>query len=190
MRVPAPLIALLLCLALGACGSEGGESAPEQAAEVLSPRSAPFERYSGKGPGELALARFGAEAGEEDRLAAQAQVAAYLRALAERRFEAACGYLGQSPRAQIAEVIRKSKRTPRPSCGEVLVALVAAAKARRPSPVAGRPIASLRVKEGGAAGEGAGFALFHGADGKDYWLAVKREGGGWRVLSSAPQEFE
>jgi hypothetical protein len=46
-------------------------------------------------------------------------------------------------------------------------------------------VSSLRVK----AGAGAGFALFHGSDGADYWMPMKVEAGKWKVLSPAPTDL-
>ncbi|HWI96825.1 MAG TPA: hypothetical protein VNS60_12230 [Solirubrobacterales bacterium] len=50
-------------------------------------------------------------------------------------------------------------------------------------------ISSLRIQKGGSSGDGAGFALFHGSDGTDRWLAMKVEDGKWKLLSASPQPF-
>jgi hypothetical protein len=186
------LCALLPCaFLLLACGGreQAGTSTPSvpPEREVVSPRSAPFQRYSGNGPLKLRLAEFGTEASREDRLKAQARIDAFLAATGRGQWEHACGYVSEVLRAQIAELIRNSRRSPRPSCGEVLQGLAFPRGGKAPRSLsAPQGIASLRIKEG----PGGGFALFHGSDGADHWIAVRREGGSWQVLSPAPQIFE
>jgi hypothetical protein len=58
------------------------------------------------------------------------------------------------------------------------------------SPVyADEGVTSLRLQGGNKSGQTAGFSLFHGSDDHDYWMALRQEGGRWRLLSTAPQLF-
>jgi len=179
-------VAVIVAILLAACGGDGDEgtmpSPPREG--VVSPRSASFQKYSGKGAAQLHIAEFGVEASDEDRTRAEATILAYLRATEKGDWDAACAYVSATLRAQIDEIARRSAASAgEPECGEILKVLGEGVKA---SPVdAPNGISSLRVKEG----PGGGFALFHGGDGSDYWMTVKREQGDWKVLSAAPQRF-
>jgi hypothetical protein len=156
-----------------------------------SPQSAPFSKYSGqssaKGQPALHLAEFGKEAAEARRREAGGVIEEYLQAKGAGEWEKACAYLAADVKAQ-AEGLAKAQGT-EGGCGPALAMIVKTFGGdNRAGPLqASQGIASLRVQEGGRSGEGAGFALFHGSDGADYWMAVKREGGAWKVLSPAPQ---
>lgn len=161
--------------------SEAAERAAYEKARYgsPSPQSAPFGKYSGKA--KLHLAEFGAEASSGERAGAQRAIEAYLQATWQGESEKACSYLSATVRGEIAQLSKASKGS---SCGEILQTLADAPK----SPgLASAGIASLRIERGGRAGEGAGFALFHGSDGVDYWMAMKREDRDWKVISTAPQ---
>jgi hypothetical protein len=187
------LVAIAASVAgLGACGgdddstSSGPATMKEQPREVVSPRSAPFQKYSGDGPGELRIAEFGTEGSRSDRLEVQAAVDDYLRATGSGKWGEACAYASVVLRSQIDEIIRNAKQTPKPTCGEVLEALATPPSGVPLADVAApERIASLRIKEEA----GGGFALFRGNDGMDYWMAVRSDDGVWRVLSPAPQAF-
>jgi hypothetical protein len=185
------LCAVVLSTAgLAACsdGEQAGTSAkgPPVEREVVSSRSAPFHKYSGRGPAKLRLAEFGTEARSSDRLEVQVAVNAFLLASDNGQWERACPYASEILLSQIRQIARNSKRTPEPSCGEVLQELASPPGKEAASPLAPQGIASLRIKEG----PGGGFALFHGSDGADHWITVRREAGGWKILSPAAQAFE
>lgn len=181
--------ALLSAFTLSACGGDQPDTSTDiepASREVVSPRSMPFQKYSGRGMEKLHLAEFGTEGSRKDRLEAQASLKAFLAASGAGEWERACGFVSSVLLAQIEEIIRRSKRRPKYNCGEVLEAL-ASPEGERPKPLsAPRGISSLRVK----VGPGGGFALFHGSDGRDHWMAVRRDADGWKVLSPAPQLFE
>jgi hypothetical protein len=193
-RLTAPVLAalaLLGCAAcLTACGGEGSTSTPEQASpprEVLSPQSAPFHKYSGDAPGQLHIAEFGVEGSESERREVAAVVTPYLKAVGAGDWKRACGYLSDNLVEQFEEIAKKSKRPTEPTCAEILRALVASSNRKSGESLVQAPdgIASLRIKDP----PGGGFALFHGSDGKDYWMTVRREGGGWGVMSPTPEAF-
>jgi len=165
--------------------SEAAERAAYEKARYgsSSPQSAPFAKYSGKGKAKLHLAEFGEEASGGERAAAQAVLAAYLQASGEGDWGRACSYLSATPRAEIDQLSKASGD----SCGETLHKLAGASE--ESTRLTSEGVASLRIEQGGRAGEGAGFALFHGSDGADHWMAMKIEDRTWKVLSTAPQPF-
>jgi hypothetical protein len=128
------------------------------------------------------LAEFGAEAGKGERAEVEAVVVAYLGAVVAADWDRACAYLTSETRAQSSQYGGER-------CGRGLRAAVDALARSGSEPVLPLGVASLRIERGGRAGGGAGFALFHTSDRGDRWMAVKREGGEWKVLSVVPQPF-
>lgn len=183
-------------------GSTPGHAKREAAARTAyekrrygspSPQSAPFSKYSGQSSGQgqpaLHLAEFGKEAAQGRRMEVQGVIEEYLEASGAGEWEKACAHLAADVKAQAEGLARQQGKEG--GCAPALAMIV---KTFGEVSGAGLPqvsqgIASLRIDEGGRAGEGAGFALFHGSDGADHWMAVKREGGAWRVLSVAPQSL-
>jgi hypothetical protein len=154
-----------------------------------SEQSAPFAQYSDKGPVKLHLAEFGDEASAMSRSEVGPVLDAYLHATAAEEWDKACAYLDSITKAQFEEIAKQQKD--KPGCGEILRLMI-----NQPNPQAvpqgtfpAGGVASLRIEEGGPAGEGAGFALLHGDDGADYWITVRREGGAWKVGAIALQSF-
>lgn len=154
-----------------------------------SAQSKPFAKYSGSvSEGKLRLAEYGGEASEPGRGEASAAVSTYLVAISTQRWEEACGQLAK---ASLAQLEKLPGQAPGTGCAQQLPRMIELLEQSSSARVASasQGIASLRIKEGGRAGEGTGFALFHGDDGKDYWVAVRLEGGHWRLLSAIPQPF-
>lgn len=152
-----------------------------------SGRSAPFSKYSKQGGPHLHLAEFGEEAESGEREAAQAVVLAYLRDIADGDWESACSYLA----GEVPEEISSAQGGSGKSCGSALEAAVKTFEEAGGVAVTRPPdaISSFRIESGGPAGEGAGFALFHGQGGGDRWIALRKTDGDWRLLSIAPQPF-
>jgi hypothetical protein len=182
----------------GDAGRPAEDGAGESTAEVrssgpergtVSSNSAAFQKYSGKG--KLHLAEFGEEASGGDLSEVDAIVQAYLQATGGGEWQKACAYLSAMVKAQIAQVVQQSSSSSSSSCGDALQNVTKTfSPPGEDSPIyASEGVASLRIKEGGLAGGGAGFALFHGSDGEDHWIAVKAEGGEWTILSTSPQPF-
>jgi hypothetical protein len=174
-----------------ACGG-GGDSttSPKPASpprEVVSPQSASFEKYSGDGPGQLRIAEFGVEGSETERQEVETIVVPYLQAIGKGDWWRACGYLSDNLVAQFEEIAAKSKRPTPPTCAEILHAFVVTSNRRSGELLVRAPdgIASLRIKDP----PGGGFALFHGSDGEDHWMTVRREGDIWGVMSPTPEAF-
>ncbi len=152
----------------------------------VSTNSAPFQKYSAKG--KLHLAEFGDEASSGDTGEAQAAITSYLQTYGGEEWDKACEYLLTEIKAQLQQLTNTSG-----GCAETLAAFakspLASADGSESPIYAPEGIASLRIQEGGRAGEGAGFALFHGSDGEDHWLAMKVQDGRWLILSATPQPF-
>jgi hypothetical protein len=157
----------------------------------VSQQSESFQQYSA--PGKLHLAEFGHEAEGESRGEADEVALGYLEAAAHEEWANACGYLMEQIKAELTQLFAKSDPSAK-DCPEQLAQMSKSQlwrKASDGSPIsAPEGISSIRIKEGGLARGGAGFALFHGSDGEDHWLAMKVEGGEWKVLSTSPQPFQ
>lgn len=135
------------------------------------------------------LAEFGDEADGDSHQEVSSLVSSYLAAIKAKEWRHACESLAAGLVSQIFPA--NAAKGASPSCGESLQSAISAfgGDAGRRDISASEGVSSLRIETGGRAGEGAGFALFHGSDGKDYWLAVRREGGEWKLISIAPQPF-
>lgn len=182
-------VASACAVCLTACGGGDGDStaSSQPARETVSARSAPFAKYSGKGPAKLHLAEFGTEGSDSDRTEVEELIDAYLPAIGGGRWKSACRYLSANLMSQIDQIARRSKRPVKPTCAEILQALVESANARSHESLVTAPqgIASLRIKESPSGG----FALFHGSDGEDHWMTVSRAGGTWGITSPTPEAF-
>lgn len=181
------LAAAAVAACLAACGGSDSSTSTAPPAETVSARSAPFAKYSGKGAAKLHIAEFGTEGSDSDRTEVEAAIDAYLPAIGAGRWQSACHYLSASLMSQIDQIAERSKRPVKPTCAEILQALVESANAQSGESLVTAPqgIASLRIKEG----PGGGFALFHGSDGKDHWMTVGRAGETWGVSSPTPEAF-
>lgn len=111
----------------------------------------------------------------------------YLRAQREDRWQKACTYLSAGAKAPLNQIISQFSQIE--SCGQALRISIANLSERGDPYVGTANVASMRIKRGGLAGEGSGFALFHGEDGFDYWVTMRREGGQWKVGSITPQRL-
>jgi len=185
---PAGAVALVLlaALCLAACGSDDGSSTTPGAAAVEGPaaegrsKPAPGFHQSGK----LDIPAFGVEASDGELAAAEVALEGYLQAREAGEWAKACGFLLAPTRGQIQAFARRLDPAKGRTCaGAFQLTTTKFAKGTENLATAG--VSSLRVKPGA----GAGFALFHGSDGADYWMAMKVEGGSWKVLSTGPTDL-
>jgi hypothetical protein len=178
---------------LGACGKGGGststdpESTKDAPPEIVSPRSAPFQKYSNGGPVPLHIAEFGVEGSSKEREEVSPIVVAYLQAIGSGDWANACRYLSGSMLSRIETISQSLTKIRQPTCAFILRALVRSSNRKTGESLvyASHGIASLRIKKGPRAG----FALFHGSDGNDYWVTVKHEDERWGVSSFTPEKF-
>jgi hypothetical protein len=187
---------VLLVAALGGCGEEGGgaeSSAPatatattpaERPVEPTDPPAAGFQDQSGV----TDVPAFGAEAEAAQRPRAERALREYLDAIAAGDWEGACAQVAAITRAQLQEAIARARKVQDKSCREALRLTLGLVRQELGGELYDGParVAALRVKRGGSAGEGAGFALFHGTDGTDYFVAMRIEDGEWKVTTLAP----
>jgi hypothetical protein len=164
---------------LAACGggddSTSGESGSRAVTSAATDPPTPgFE----DGSGRTDIPAFGVEADAGDREQVEQVLNAYLLAAGEGEWPRACEYLAESISAELERFAKRSGRGCVASLPHVIDLI-----SKYQNPYFGSVSRlGLRVKESA----GAGFALFHGDDGSDYWVAVKIEGGRWRVLSTLP----
>lgn len=168
--------AICLCAAFAGCG--GGASSSTGAA-TEGKGAEPSARFLKPHSKERKLVTFGHEAPVEEREEAGAVVAASLKARAAGDFAAQCATLSR-------QVILKLPEAKGPSdCAAALKKVaepLSSTKEFRKDTLAGA-IAAMRV-EGDR-----GYTLFHGNDGNDYLVPVKREAGAWKVDSLANTEI-
>lgn len=160
-------------------GAEG--KPPNPARGALSPQSEEFSKFDGRHG--LHLAHFGEEARRGRRGEAEAVIVAYLHALDSRSWNRACALLSAAVKAQVEQLAGL------PGCERALARFVGSSHPSSGALAAPEGVSSLRLQKGEGSREAAGFALFHGGDGSDYWMALKAEGDRWTVLSATPQPF-
>lgn len=173
--------ALLLALALGACGGGG-----EDSTQASGPRVAPLE-VSGGGSaqfrvkdGDNSIPDFGAEAGEDDLREAAEAVHGFFAALATEEWAAACPRLS---RKLVATAERLAASVPGfrgSGCAAALAALFG-----NVSPAEGREATAVDAVSLRRQGQ-EGFLIYRGAKGRAYFIAVVHEGGGWALDALGP----
>jgi len=185
------LIAALLVVGLAACGdgeeSTGGAAAAgevtqgsqQQGGSTAVDPNSPSAAFEVPG-GDNSVQRFGAEASGAERRQASVLVGGYMKAVAADDFAAQCGYLSRDSVEPLERVT--DPESEEGGCAQALAQLRASTPGSTFGAMAG-PVGSLRV-EGNQ-----GFALYHGKNGTDYVLPLKREGGVWRVASLVPVEI-
>jgi hypothetical protein len=162
-------------------GSPQGSTEPQKPAsrpstppEPSSPPTPGFKDTSGK----THIPAFGVEASDNTRTGVQAVLDAYLRAARAGDWKKVCSYLYGTNKAELQKISGR-----RGGCGKTFPSLLKRYTADRQPYFGPARLSGLRIK----AGTSAGFALFHGTDGNDYWVAMKREGGQWKIISALPQ---
>jgi hypothetical protein len=173
-------------MALAACG-DGGGSETTGAAEISETTDPPAPGFHDTS-GVTDIPAFGGDAGAAELAEAQKALAVYLGALQAKNWNRACAYLDTATAAQLRRLLAKVRRISNKTCGEAVRLLLADPPAGQVPYTGPAQLAALRLKRGGAAGEGAGFALFHGRD-DDYWITMRLEGGQWKVTALAPQRL-
>lgn len=160
-----------------ASGSEG-----EGSVEATDPPTPGFEDASG----QTAIPAFGVEADEAERAAVEGVLKAYLQAGGAGEWSRACENLAASASAELGGLAGSSGQSTDGRCAATLPRVVDLLS-RYQDPYFGPvSVSGLRVKESA----GAGFALFHGDDGHDYWVSVRKDGDRWGVLSTLPTPLD
>ena len=203
----AAALALLLAAGVAACGSDysgdsagAGSATTEQAAPGTTTDETTDEGGSDqpaagsadeKGStsfrargGDNSIPDYGEEADDGEREAASGVVVGFLRARADGDWESVCAAMASStlkPLEQLAA--RAAAQYAGKGCTAILETLMRSVPASARASNIGDGIDSLRFE-----GERA-FALYHGTDGKDYFIPLAKEDGEWKVGALAPSEF-
>jgi hypothetical protein len=170
-------LVLLGLLPLGCGGSSATTSTGgSSTAESNAPETNPSAAFIVKG-GKNRVATFGKEAGAAEREAASAVLAQNLKARETEDWAGQCASLTAAHVKQMEELA--AERSIGNRCPEGVgseAEPIEGTEALRADTLSGS-IAALRV-EGDR-----GYALYHGDDGKNYAMAMRREGGHWKVAS-------
>jgi hypothetical protein len=162
------------------CGCGGGESngrGAEPAPNTLLP-DGPTREFIVSG-GDNTIQLYGREASKAEREAASAVVEAWDRARATEDWQEDCRYLSRSYTDTVvtdAERVSKGKAT---SCVQALAFFGPVASGDMGRTTTG-PIDSLRLAQG------IGYAQYHGRDGIDWIVPLKKEDGAWKVEVTTP----
>jgi hypothetical protein len=180
--------AALLASGFAACGSE---DSTDSTAPARQGTTAPATTESGDSGstafrtpgGDNSVQNFGEEADAAEAEAASATLASYMRARAEDDWAKQCATLAQLTIEPLQQLASRSPQLKGKDCAAILTALIASTPRSTRVDTMTDGIASLRV-EGDR-----GFALYHGAEGVDYFVPMVKEGGEWKVGALAPTEF-
>jgi hypothetical protein len=175
-------LALLLALAVAWMGC-GGSSATSEAQTDTDPLAGypkgPTRQFIDPG-GDNAVQEYGREATPGERERVSAMVKGWLRAEASGNWGRVCRYLDE---LNIREAIHFASYTSQNrihSCGKAVAVLASEHDPIRDNIKGG--VASLRI------GQGHGYAQYHGREGRDWVMPVRREDGRWKLSSLYPLE--
>jgi hypothetical protein len=179
VRRVAVLIALASAALLAGCGASDSSDAPGEAAGQGTPnQSKPTSEFIIPG-GDNTIQLFGREGTEAEREEASEVVVAWDRARATRDWRTDCHHLSRSYTRTVvldAKATSKGKAT---NCVQALEFFGAVASGSTKVTTTG-PIDSLRVAQG------VGYAQYHGRNGIDWIVPLKRQDGEWKVEVTAP----
>lgn len=165
-------------------GSDGSGSSSKSRDSSKSSPSEEEGSASFRTPGgDNSIQDYGEEAAAEERAAASAVVAGFMRARAKGNWAAVCGYMANATLKPLEQLASRSPQFKDKDCASMLEVLTGAAPDSTRANTLSGAIDSLRVK--GVRG----FALYHGTDGQDYYVPLVKEGGGWKVAALAPSAF-
>ncbi len=163
--VSGAVIAALLLLTLGGCGSsDGGSTASTAGAKP----------YRG---GEKSIEEFGGEAQGSARTVLLNTFRGYFRALVRREFAAACVDLSETVQRSVEQLAGKGAKSR--TCASLLPGILVPGYATVAREQASARVTKVRVKGDQA------FVVFHAPGAKLYQLALVREGGRWRATTIA-----
>jgi hypothetical protein len=106
-----------------------------------------------------------------------------MQARAEEDWAAMCADLAKATLAPLEDLAAKAAQFKGKGCAAILEGLLGPSQSLSRANTMTEGIASFRV-EGDR-----GFALYHGPRGVDYFVAMVKEDGEWKVGSLAPSEF-
>jgi len=178
-------LALLIAAGPAACGDDDADAPPAGTAGTTTERTAPAttpEDFRTPG-GDNSIQSYGDEADEKERAAASATVLGFLRARENGDWAGVCSYLAVATLKPLDQFAERAPQFKGKDCAELLEALTASVPPSARVSTIGGGIDSFRFQ-----GD-RGFALYHGTDGKDYFIPLVKEGGEWKIGGLAPSEF-
>ena len=214
-KIAAALLAAMLCAAaLAACGggdsstattsgagtqpTEAGGSGSQGGGSTKSPGSGESSPEEGSGAGggsgssgeersssfrtpggDNSIQEYGDEAGAEERAKTTKTIVTFYSASAGEEWAKVCGVLSAKNVKSMKLFAKRIPNVKSDDCAGVLAVIDSGAKASPPERIKGG-VVSLRV-EGDI-----GFALYHGANGKNYAFPLTLEDGEWKLTSIAP----
>jgi hypothetical protein len=184
--LPIAFVALALTMAVAGCGGSSSDAAggstgasttsgstPSSTSSSTSSSSSPAGSPASKpAPGfskKAKLASFGEEATASEREQASEILEKNLKARAAGKYPAQCKTLSQT----VIEAIENSRY--HVDCKGTLGIEATLMPASKRADTMQGPIAALRIQGS------AGYALYHGKDGKDYAMKMELEDGEWKV---------
>jgi hypothetical protein len=174
-------LAAIGCLAslMGAgCGGGSGGGGATSTASGSGQAGSAGNSVGGNSGVDNSIQAYGSAAAGAEKAMLAATAFSFFRALARADYAKACAELAGSNRAQLAAFLKAGRS--HGGCPAVLKKLVPAAEAAAARKAAAGTLTGVRVKGDTA------FVLFHPADGKPSYFAMKREGDAWKAISLAP----
>jgi hypothetical protein len=132
--------------------------------------------------GDNSIQNYGDEAETGELEEAEREISGFLDARAKGDWAGVCTYLAKTTLKPIETLAAKAAQLKGKDCGELLETLSGATPAAARVNTMTNGLASFRAE-----GE-RGFALYHGADGADYFVPMVNEDGSWKVGALAPTE--
>jgi hypothetical protein len=181
MKLALGCIAVLLTALVGGCGG-GGDSTTGSSDEA----SRPYPWI--KGPtreflvakGDNIVQTYGREATKAEREEVSRMVEAWMKARAAGQRAVECRYLDPKNIESTVEAASFQEQRKVTSCEEGLAVLAKNGYRGKLANNMTGPIDSLRV------GEGRGYVQYHGNDGRDWIVPVRKVGEGWKVSTLDP----
>ncbi len=176
-------LTLTLAALLAVLAGCGGGSSTSTADTVAQPRLYPWL----KGPtreflirgGDNIVQTFGREATTAERAQASGVIHKWLRARAAQAWAKDCGYFAPAYAKSLTADAHRVTHGRVKTCPQALAYFGHAASGSYENNLEG-PIVSLRI------GEGHGYAQYHGNDGHDWVVPVRRQNGEWLVSKATP----
>lgn len=178
----------LLSLAVLAVVLAAGCGSGDRGAETTGSAENPLAGYP-QGPtrefivpgGDNVVQEFGTEASPAERRQVSSMIEAWMRARAAGDWDEECRYLHEKKiESAIAAAQQFSQR--KVDCAAALKTLSGLPGAASRKNTMSEPVASLRI------GEGHGYAQYHGREGRDWIVAVRRQDGSWKISELEPKD--